>query len=332
MNINQQKYILLLETQFSDFTKKSENLYNFRCPYCNDSSKNKKKKRGFLYEKRGNFYYFCHNCTISKNFSNFLKENNSLLYRSYLMDNIKEYKEIQSIKAKKTIIEYKDINLPCLNILGKNHSARKYIEKRNIPMEYLKNLYYAENFKQWINENYINGKFKTDEYDEPRIIIPLYSRTNTLIGFISRSILENTKLRYININLRDDFPRFYGLNKVNLNETFYVLEGIFDSFFIKNSIAALGSNILSELNSFKFEKSNCVIIYDNQPRNLEIVSLLNKVIDLGYKSFIWPSNIEEKDINEYIIKNNKEDILNIIRSHTYKGLEAKIKFTAWRKV
>ena len=42
------KYIGLLSPNLSQFKKKKDGLYNFRCPYCGDSQKNKLKARGYL--------------------------------------------------------------------------------------------------------------------------------------------------------------------------------------------------------------------------------------------------------------------------------------------
>ena len=39
----EQKYLLLASSQLSQFTKKGDYLYNFRCPYCGDSHKSKTK-------------------------------------------------------------------------------------------------------------------------------------------------------------------------------------------------------------------------------------------------------------------------------------------------
>ena len=47
----QQKYLLLLSSQLGQFKKKSNNLFNFRCPYCGDSQKHKNKARGYIFEK-----------------------------------------------------------------------------------------------------------------------------------------------------------------------------------------------------------------------------------------------------------------------------------------
>jgi predicted restriction endonuclease len=40
------KYINLISARFQKFKKVKNNLYNFRCPICGDSQRNKNKARG----------------------------------------------------------------------------------------------------------------------------------------------------------------------------------------------------------------------------------------------------------------------------------------------
>jgi len=80
----------------------------------------------------------------------------------------------------------------------------------------------------------------------------------------------------------------------------------------------------------KWGISNPVWIYDNEPRNREILSRISKTIDSGEKVVIWPSGIDEKDINDMVMSGL--DVQSVIESNTYSGLEAKLKFTTWKKI
>ena len=57
-----QKYLLLVSPQLKLFKKKSDGLYNFRCPYCGDSQKSRTKARGYVFRKKNDLFYKCHNC------------------------------------------------------------------------------------------------------------------------------------------------------------------------------------------------------------------------------------------------------------------------------
>jgi hypothetical protein len=76
--------------------------------------------------------------------------------------------------------------------------------------------------------------------------------------------------------------------------------------------------------------SNPVWVYDNEPRNKEIVQRINRTIDTGDSVIIWPSNIMEKDINDMVLAGH--NVMSMLESNTYSGLEAKIKFNNWKKI
>ena len=55
------KYLNLISTQLPLFKRKKDNLWNFRCPICGDSERNKTKARGYVFEVKGKLVYKCHN-------------------------------------------------------------------------------------------------------------------------------------------------------------------------------------------------------------------------------------------------------------------------------
>ena len=126
--------------------------------------------------------------------------------------------------------------------------------------------------------------------------------------------------------LNEDSPKIYGLNNINLNEEVYVTEGPFDSTFVENSIALCGAD--GNLKSLGIR--DYVWIYDNEPRNIDIVRRIEKCINNGEKVIIWPSTIKQKDINDMVISGHS--IMNVLKLNTYKGLEAKVKFIEWKRV
>jgi hypothetical protein len=106
----------------------------------------------------------------------------------------------------------------------------------------------------------------------------------------------------------------------------YVVEGPFDSTFVNNSVALCGSD--GDLGYF--EGSNVILVYDNEPRNREIVNRIGKCISRGQSVVIWPSGIIEKDINDMVLSGL--NVMDVLKSNTYSGLEAKIKFNNWKKI
>ena len=48
---------------------------------------------------------------------------------------------------------------------------------------------------------------------------------------------------------------------------------------------------------------------------------------------IWPNDLTEKDINDLILSGMSSfDIQKIIKGNTFKGLQAKVKLTEWKRV
>jgi len=113
------------------------------------------------------------------------------------------------------------------------------------------------------------------------------------------------------------------MDRVNEDKPIYVTEGPFDSMFLSNSIAMCGSDV-------SMNNKNVVYVFDNEPRNKEIVSKYEKTINNGEPIVIWPQHIVEKDINDMVMAGH--DVQNVVESNTYQGLEAKLKFTTWKKV
>ena len=133
-------------------------------------------------------------------------------------------------------------------------------------------------------------------------------------------------MRYITITLDEDKPKIFGQDRINAQEPVYIVEGPFDSTFIKNSVAMAGSDI----DCRTFGWSDYIWVFDNEPRNREIVNKISKVIDRGDKVVIWPNNIQQKDINDMSLGGH--DVQKMVESNVYQKLEAKLKFNNWKRV
>jgi transcription elongation factor Elf1 len=316
------KYINLISARFQKFKKVKNNLYNFRCPICGDSQKNKNKARGYLYQVKNNTNFKCHNCGINISFNNFLKQLDSEIYKQYTFDKFKQGNTGKNFVVDEPVFNFSvpkfkpKIDLPKAS---ENSEAKKYLESRKLnPHKF----YYADKFKSWTNS--IKKVFDDTSKDEPRIIIPLFYQ-NTLIGFQGRA-LGLSKVKYITVMLDENAPKIYGIDEVKKDETVYITEGPFDSTFICNSIALCGAD--GDVDRWGI--NNPVWIYDNEPRNREILSRISRAIEMGQKVVIWPSSIKEKDINDMVLSGL--NVQSVIESSTYSGLEAKLKFTTWKKI
>ena len=323
MDLVDSKYIGLVSSRLQKFKRVKSDLYNFRCPICGDSTRNKNKARGYLYPVKNNTNFKCHNCGASLSFNNFLKELDPTLHKQYTLEKFRDghtgkgfVVEAPKLEFSKPVFK-KKLDLPKASEVP---AAKEYLEKRNLNPE---KFYFADKFKEWTNTQKLT--FDTIGRDESRIIIPMYDSDNNLIGFQGRSLVPNS-VKYITVMLDEEAPKIYGLNTIDQNLPVYVVEGPFDSTFINNSVALCGSD--GDVRCL--EGSSIVFVYDNEPRNREIVNRIGKCVSRGESIVIWPSGIVEKDINDMVLAGH--NIMDVIKSNTYSGLEAKIKFNIWKKI
>ena len=322
MDLVDSKYIGLVSSRLQKFKRVKSNLYNFRCPICGDSQKHKNKARGYLYDVKNNTNFKCHNCGASMSLNNFLKQVDPVLHKSYSLEKFKEGHTGRNFVVDEPVFKFEAPKFKQKMDLPKaieNPKACGYLMARQLdPSKF----YYAKNFKKFVNK--LKPTFEDDTYDEERIIIPLYYEKN-LIGFQGRS-LGPSKVKYITVMLDDDAPKIYGLDNIKRDAPVYVTEGPFDSTFIPNAIAMCGA----DADVSRWGIDNPVWIYDNEPRNREITNRISKTIDAGHSVVIWPSDIDDKDINDMVMSG--KDVQSVIESNIYSGLEAKLKFTTWKKI
>ena len=131
-----------------------------------------------------------------------------------------------------------------------------------------------------------------------RLVIPFYDKEKNLVAIQGRALGES-KLRYITVKLHDDNDKVFGLDRANTDAMVYVTEGPIDSMFLDNAIATADSNLESITDCV--DKSKVVLVFDNEPRNKEIVAKINHAIDNHFNVVIWPEFIDSKDINEMVL-------------------------------
>ena len=323
MDLVDSKYVGLVSSRLQKFKRVKADLYNFRCPICGDSQKNKNKTRGYIYSVKNNTNFKCHNCGASMSLNNFIKELDPMLHKQYTMEKFKEGHTGKNFVVEQPKFEFvkpvfkRNLNLPKASEVS---IAREYLTKRKLDPE---KFYFADKFKEWTNTQKV--MFDTIGGDECRIIIPMYNENKNLIGFQGRSLVPNP-VKYITVMLDEDAPKIYGLDQVDSSKPIYIVEGPFDSTFIQNAVAMCGSDV----NIGSFGWSNYIYVFDNEPRNREIVNRISKTIDRGDKVVIWSTSIEQKDINDMVLAGL--NVQSVVESNTYSGLEAKIKFNNWKKV
>src|SRR5208282_3749863 len=217
MNYVDEKYINLCCSGFRNFKRKSGNLFNFSCPLCGDSDRDKRKARGFFYKKGAKYHYFCHNCSKGFSLPQFLKEVNHELYQQYCFESFSNVREeinnsiFDTKPPKFTNLEIFK-NLQKISELSTNNPIKKFVEERKIPKTYYSKFYACPNFMEWVN-TIIPEKFdkKALPYDEERLIIPFVDKQKNLIAFQGRKIkTNNNNVKYITIKLESDKHAVFG--------------------------------------------------------------------------------------------------------------------------
>jgi transcription elongation factor Elf1 len=339
------KYVRLVSSRLRNFKQKSDNLWNFSCPFCGDSQKNKLKARGYVFAKGNDLLYRCHNCGVGTNVANLLKQVDPSLHGEYTFE---KYKSGES-----NTIFHKSNTSPTFNIpsprfgkvekqkvfdhaewvseLQSGHFCLTYAENRCIPEEHYDKLLFTAKYRQFIDALVPNhGKTLADD---ARLVIPYYDVNGELVAVSGRALeTSDVKLRYVTVRTNDSEDKLiFGMDRVNLHQTVYLVEGPLDSLFITNCVASGDANL--SITAKNISARNKVLIFDNEPRNKEVCKLIEKAIKLGEDVVIWPDTIEGKDINEMILNGiSPDEIKGIIDSNTFRNLEAIAKFTFWKRV
>ena len=321
------KYVNLVSGSLEKFKWKKDSLATCRCFKCGDSKKNKSKTRGYFFENKGNYVYKCHNCGFCCNLYGVLESISPSLCKEYAFEVYKDKNPELNVKPQEKKISPVFTNLGVrLDLLNADHKAVKYVASRQIPKEKYFNFYYCSDFSK------IMSSFERDGKREARLVIPFYNDFGELIGVQGRSMEDcSPSLRYITLKREGEERLWYNLDKIDPKSTVYVTEGPIDSMFLPNAVAMQGAGWLDELPR-KIENSKVIFIFDNEPRNLEIVSLIQKYIDAGRNVVIWPDDINKKDINDMVIAYGNSTTVKLVINNVYSGLKAKIKYTYWKKV
>ena len=323
------KYVNMVSGSLEKFKWKKENLATCRCFKCGDSLKNKTKTRGFFFENKGNYVYKCHNCGIACSLYSVLESISPSLCKEYAFENFKDKnpEPLVRTKVEKKQPMFSDLGTR-LDILNADHPAITYVKSREIPKEKYCNFYYCSDFSR------IMSSFDREGSKEGRLVIPFYDESGNLIGVQGRIIEDKAQeksIRYITLKREGEERLWYNIDKVDARDTVYVTEGPIDSMFIPNGISMQGAGWLEDLPK-KIAKSKVVFIFDNEPRNFEIVHLIGKYIEAGRNVVIWPNEIDKKDINDMVMAFGESMTMKLIINNVYSGLKAKVKYTYWKKV
>jgi hypothetical protein len=324
------KYINEVSARLSQFKKKGDYLFNFRCPHCGDSKKNKTKARAYFYRVKNDMFFKCHNCGEGQSFSNFLKFIDNKKYESYLLERYKgSAPSTPQPKFTDFKPDFKEVNildgLQSVSELKEGHPVLQYVKNRKIPDSYYSKLYLSDKFMAFVNKVKPNT-FSHTKGEHPRLIIPFYDKDGKVFAFQGRAFGKEQP-KYLTIKLDENKQKVYGLDTVNLQDHITIVEGPIDSMFLNNCLAAAGADL-----TLRIEPSNITYIFDNEPRNKEIIKRMYDVVEKDYNLVVWPDDMRHKDINDMILSGmSKAEVQTIISNNTFAQLEALTKLSYYKK-
>lgn len=329
------KYINMVSPRLLRFGWKKKNLATCRCPVCGDSKTSKSKTRFYFYERKTDWFVKCHNCDFSATLRRFLKDFDHTVYAQYTME---KYRETAGRTEREDLAEVvppkvrtpsprakRTVDLPSIDSLPPDHRAVDYVRHRLIPRDRWSRLYYAEDFAAFA----ATIDDEKEVVSEPRLVIPMV-RNGVLEGATGRSLEENPKVRYITVKRDpDQFRLWFGMDEIDPTEKVYITEGSIDSLFLPNAIAMNG---LGKVEVPK-EVKQPVFVLDNEPRNREIVAVMNALVEAKHLVCVWSDRIRQKDINGMVLSGMKiEEVRGVIDENTVGGLAAKLRIARWQKI
>ena len=348
MNYVEKNYLDRIAPYLTNFEQKDDDLWNCKCVYCGDSSKNSRKSRGYFFTgTEGNAIFSCRNCNVTVPLGIFLKEHFYSYYTQYKLDMFskKEQKlyiapvKKESVKKLETLrVKIKTISstYKLISELDTYHKAKQYIDNRNLPD--ISDLGYVDDFSRYVDEMTNNHSRYEKLPNDNRIIIPLKSPDGRLIGFQGRAI-NKSDMRYITIKIPDmaeEYVKIYGLDRFNKNKFGFAVEGPLDSKFLPNCIGMCGTSL--DMQVVKRElimPDKTIIVLDQEPRNKQIVDRMIHYVDLGFRIYVPPVNINtiQKDINQMILAGwSKSQLVELFVKNSFTSIKAKLAINNWKKV
>lgn len=266
---------------------KTSTTWNFKCPICGDSKKNKRKRRGYYYLKTNSYHCFNEGCHA--NGLNIIAAFNNISYGAVVSDYIKWSKSFKTVPLKmhepviptKIVIpdNWTELNPICIELVTK----RKVFEAPFAPRDW--KLYYNTESKRlvlpWIEDGEIKYYQERALYKDqvPKYKFP-YNMSKYIFG------LEH---------VTNDLPYIY------------YLEGVLDSSWVLNGVS-IGSIEITEEQQImldtKFPMHEKVLFTDNQWVDTSSKEKIITMKDIGQKVFLWPKQFTAKDVNDYVTVND----------------------------
>ncbi|MGH2613538.1 MAG: hypothetical protein ACRDFB_10900, partial [Rhabdochlamydiaceae bacterium] len=282
------------------------------------------------------------NCGHSTSFGKLLQYIDPVIDKEYMMEKfsdkfsgnshlqvsqIRESDNFKPIKKRK----FSEISLPSMKDLADGHHAKQYIKSRLIPEEFYDEIWYAEDFKLFIDD-LVPGHKKELKENDPRIVFAFSDIDGNVVQVTGRSVVD--RVRYISVKVVEG-KKIFGMHRVRIDKRIYVTEGPIDSLFLPNAVASADANLeglagwLS--NEYNDDELDIVLVFDREPRNKQLGNMIKEISKGSYKVCLLPNTFPGKDINEAVMNGcSIKNILRVIDTNTFCGIELAIEYMHWK--
>lgn len=341
-----EKYLRMVSPQLDRFTQKHPHVFNFKCPLCGDSAKNKSKARGYCFAKGPVLLYKCHNCAVALPFSALLKRVSRRLYDEYLLESVREGGRPQrrsdpppNVTSVPPIVLSTGVSTYLIPLdrvfcdfpvgtVRPTQPAVEYAKSRELPLD---RLFATTHANSWLTPLVGADKAAKVTDGEVYLVIPLTLPTGDWYGCQLRLL---GRKEYITYRWSHEPLKIFGLDCWNRLDTTYIVEGPFDSLFVPNGIAACSSDLMGAVRVMESQKllsakDSRVYVWDSEPRNKEVVRLMRQAVRSNEALVIWPKSFP-KDINDAILQGmTPTELFALVQRRTFRGLSAELELSAW---
>lgn len=313
--------------------KNDTGVYNAECPVCHEGRSAGKNRRFYYIPRDG--YAYCHNCNWSGNEVTFLKDVCNKSYRTIVEENNAFFADLDQVEfiesVKKHKAEPSPIPTDCVDLYDPLQLSY-FAEKREVndAVEFLK----KRKIFEAINKPRRLFFSINDRVYKNRIIIPYYNYfSNKKIDFFqARAIYERDEEIAKYISRANCQKTIFNVDNIDSSfEYIFILEGAFDSCFVKNGIAISGiyaNNVLLDevFKIFPFHKY--IYCFDNQHKDETSMNFTIQMLEKTKNHvFIWPEELKNfKDFNDICIATGRNNIpTKLILDNTFTGLSGILK-------
>jgi|TARA_R110000851_G_scaffold188112_1_gene338071 DNA primase len=271
---------------------------SYDCPVCSEDIKGLNKGDG-----KGNFevnyrlgVYKCWACSETHGTHGSLRKLMNIYATKRIKDRYFSLVDGSDFEYSEANVVNEKIGLP-KEYLSLNNITKEDYQTIKV-MRYLKSRAIT---KEIISQNRI-GFCQSGKYSG-RVIIPSYDKYGELNYFISRSYV-NHRMKYLNpITSKEDI--IFNEDKIDWNKNLFLVEGVFDSLFIPNSIPMLGKVMSDKLWEVIYKKltKKLFIVLDSDAWN-DAIKLYKKLDGGKLKEKVFLTKVPDNTDVADIVKNH----------------------------